>query len=67
MVSPQYSDKKEIIETFEEVSEKHFILAKLETLYRMRQNLIKKIIEIDTKIADIKRDEKIDFDIEIHP
>ncbi|MHA1791951.1 MAG: hypothetical protein ACTSVI_04850 [Promethearchaeota archaeon] len=49
------SDKKEIIDTFEEISERHFLLAKLETLVRIKKNLQSKIVEIDNKIIDLKK------------
>ncbi|MHA1680401.1 MAG: hypothetical protein ACTSUE_05295 [Promethearchaeota archaeon] len=50
------TDKKIIVNTFDEVTEKHFLDARLETLSRIRRNLKEKIVEIDDKISRLKKE-----------
>lgn len=47
-------DKNTIVDSFEDVCEKHFLNARLETLNRIRCNLVSKISEIDKKINDLQ-------------
>ncbi|MFX0101969.1 MAG: hypothetical protein ACFFCS_20555 [Candidatus Hodarchaeota archaeon] len=48
-------DKNLITDSFEEICEKHFLNARLETLNRIRVNLVDKISEIDKKINELKK------------
>ena len=49
-------DKNEIVNMFDEINERHFLAARLETLMRIRKNLQNKIAEIDSKISDLKKE-----------
>ena len=49
-------DKNEIDDLCGNPGEIHFLTARLEVLSRIRQNLVEKIAEIDTKIVDLKRE-----------
>ncbi|MBD3186872.1 hypothetical protein GF325_08610 [Candidatus Bathyarchaeota archaeon] len=58
------SDKKDLLETFDEVNERHFLNARLETLNRIRQNLLYKIREIDGKIHELRREDNMEIPLE---
>jgi hypothetical protein len=55
MIAMNEIDKNTILDSFENICEKHFLTARLETLNRIRCNLVSKISEIDRKINDLQK------------
>ncbi|HME56524.1 MAG TPA: hypothetical protein VKM55_30265 [Candidatus Lokiarchaeia archaeon] len=47
-------DKNDILAFNDDLNDEQFLNAKLEILTRIRQNLLEKVAEIDTKISTIK-------------
>ena len=47
------SDKNDLLAFTDDLTDEHFLNAKLEILSRIRQNLMERVAEIDEKVAEI--------------